>query len=95
MSRKNRVVVRILGQDYPLMSEDSRDYMQKVAYVVDDRMREILNSNKKLSNSMVAVLTALNLADDYLKCTHEKEELEIRVEELICNGRTNAPWSES
>jgi len=83
MSKKNRVIVRILGQEYPLMSEDSREYMQKVAYVVDDRMNALIKSNNKLSTSMVAVLTALNLADECLKCTQDKEKLEKKVEELI------------
>jgi len=83
MSKKNRVIVRILGQEYPLMSEDSREYMQKVAYVVDDRMNALIKSNNKLSTSMVAVLTALNLADECLKCTQEKEKLEKKIEELI------------
>ena len=83
MGNKNRVVVNILGQDYPLMSEDDRDYMQKVSYLVDDRMQEVSNANKKLGKTMVAVLTALNLADDYVKAIDEKAELEAQVENLL------------
>lgn len=73
MTIKNKVIVRIMGQEYTLVSDDSREYMQKVSNLVDDKMREITASNKKLSTSMIAVLTALNAMDEYLKLQIEKE----------------------
>lgn len=79
MSNKNKVTVKIMDRDYTLISEDSREYMQRVANYVDDKMRETSNGNKKLSTSMVAVLTALNIADELYKVLAEKEELEKRI----------------
>ncbi len=76
MSSKNKVVVKIMGHEYKLVSEDSREYMQKISNYVDDRMNEIFEGNKKLSTAMVAVLSALNVADDYFKLQEAFAELE-------------------
>lgn len=80
MTVKNKVVVKILGQEYTLISDDSREHMQRISNLVDDKMRELYNNNKKLSTSMVAVLTALNMTDDYLKALDEQEEIIKRYE---------------
>lgn len=79
MSDKNRVIVKILGQEYKLVSDDSREYMQRIGNYVDDKMSEIADGNKKLSTAMIAVLTSLNIADEYFKLLDEKEELMKRV----------------
>lgn len=81
MPDKNKVVVRIMGHEYTLVSEDTREYMQRVANVVDDKMKEIASANKKLSTSMIAVLTALNVTDEYLKIAMRNEELEKRIQD--------------
>ena len=94
MTVKNKVVVKILGQEYTLISDDSREHMQRISNLVDDKMRELYNSNKKMSTSMVAVLTALNMTDDYLKALDEqqaiikryenpKQEIDVLAEELL------------
>lgn len=80
MTVKNKVVVKIMGQEYTLISDDGREHMQRVSNLVDDKMRELYNSNKKLSTSMVAVLTALNMTDEYLKSVDEQEEIVKRYE---------------
>ena len=85
MPDKNKVVVRIMGHEYTLVSEDTREYMQRVANVVDDKMKEIASANKKLSTSMIAVLTALNATDEYLKIVMRNEELEKRIQDPTIN----------
>ncbi len=79
MIDKNRVVVKLLGQEYRLVSDEPREYMQRVSNYVDDKMVEIAEGNKKLSTAMIAVLTSLNIADDYFKLVSERDELEKRV----------------
>lgn len=75
MTVKNKVIVRIMGQEYTLVSDDSREYMQRVSNLVDDKMKEITLANKRLSTSMIAVLTALNSTDEYLKMRDERDLL--------------------
>lgn len=79
MNPKNKVTVKILDKDYTMVSDDSREYMQKVANFVDDIMHETYESNKKLGTSMIGVLAALKIADELHKVKEEKEELEKRL----------------
>jgi cell division protein ZapA len=47
--------------------------MLKVAGYVDDKMQELMQASKPVAKSNVAMLAALNIADEYhrLKDTHE------------------------
>lgn len=74
MSTKNKIAVSILGQDHYLISTDDREYVNKVAKLVDDRMQIILKSNSSLNHTKIAILTALNLADDLSQARHKIEE---------------------
>ncbi|KXG74384.1 cell division protein ZapA [Thermotalea metallivorans] len=76
MSNRNKVVVRIYGQEYTMVGSEPREYMQKVANYVDDKMVDIAKKNKKLSTAMIAVLTSLNIADEYFKLKAQLEALE-------------------
>ena len=68
MANKNKVDVRIQGKDYRIVGEESEEYIQRIALFVDKKMNMVSkNSNNKLSTAMVAVLTAINVVDDYFK----------------------------
>jgi len=72
MPDKTRVDVLISGKTYTISGYESDEYIQRVGLYVDRRMNEVLKSNNTLSTSIAAVLTALNVADDYFKA-HENE----------------------
>ncbi len=82
MTSKNKVVIRIAGNDYTLVGVESDEYMQKVGLYIDKKMNEILFRNNRLSTSLAAVLTALNVADDYFK-SRENEVLVSKEKEAI------------
>ena len=89
MAEKNKVNVIIGGMSYPLVSEDDVEYIKKVATFVDTKMKEISSVNNYLTNSSKAVLTAINIADDFLKrnervreVVNENEQLKKRIKEL-------------
>lgn len=79
MNQKNKVTVRILDKDYTMVSDDSKEYMKRVARFVDDIMTETYESNQKLGTSMIGVLAALKIADELHKVKEKKEELEKRL----------------
>ncbi len=89
MAEKNKVSVIIGGMRYSLVSEDDVEYIKKVATLVDAKMKEISSVNNSLTNSSKAVLTAINIADDFLKrndrvreVVNENEQLKKRIKEL-------------
>lgn len=75
MTVKNRVDVKIAGKEYTLVGTEPKDYIIKTALMVDVKMNEIMNNNDKLSMSMAAVLTAVNIADDVAKVTEREKSL--------------------
>ena len=70
---KKALDVEILGQRFTISSDAEEGYMLKVAGYVDDKMQELMRSSKPVTKSNVAMLAALNIADEYhrLKDTHE------------------------
>jgi len=60
------VGVEILGQRYHLQGDDA-DYLRELAQHVDQRMREIAAANSGVQLLGLAILTALNIANDYFK----------------------------
>lgn len=88
VSSKNKIEVRIGGKDYKLVGVESEEYMQRVAYYIDKKMNEVMRINSRLSTAMVAVLTAINVADDYVKTHNEREQ--IREEALKMSQELSA-----
>ena len=77
---KNKVTVRIAGKEFVITSTDSSEYTRRVCTWVDTRMRE-LSTVSKLPASQLAVLTAVNAADDMMKSRDEILRLRKALEE--------------
>jgi cell division protein ZapA len=58
------VVVTIFDQPYRLRSGRGDEHLRRVAALVDERMREVATHMKSLDMTRIAVLAALNLADE-------------------------------
>lgn len=86
MAAKNKVEIRICGKDYSIVGTETDEYIQRVGLYIDKKMTEILKNNSQLSTSMASILTAVNVADDYLKTNEAlektKKELNNAVNEL-------------
>jgi len=72
---KNRLTVEIFGQQYRLSGRASVNHIRMVAGFVNDKMKEIANGNQRLDTARIAVLTAVNIADEYFRLRQEYEEL--------------------
>jgi cell division protein ZapA len=70
---KKALDVEIMGQRFTISSDAEEHYMLKVAGYVDGKMQELSRTLKPVAKSNIAMLTALNIADEYhrLKDTHE------------------------
>ena len=76
MQRRNKVLIKINGQEYPIAGTESKEYLLKVGSFVDEKMEEVALGNNRLSTSMIAVLTSINIADLYLKQKDEYERVQ-------------------
>jgi len=68
----NRVTVDIWGQQVTLKTQNDPEYVQRLARHVDRRMDSIAQKNPRLSTSQVALLAALNIADELFSCDATK-----------------------
>lgn len=64
---KNRVNVEIFGQEYTVIGDKPPEYITKVAGEVDEMMKKVHKNNPQMPPLKVAVLAALNLADELTK----------------------------
>ena len=76
-SANNSVRVEIFDQAYNLRGSDP-DYILKLAEYVDTKMRAVAEQTHTVDTVRVAVLAALNIADEYhlLKRNHDSGTVE-------------------
>lgn len=77
---KKPVDVEIMGQKLVLRSEEEEVYVRKVAGYVDFKMKEVLKGNQPVTKSNVAMLAALNIADEYHRLKDRYEEVQHRLD---------------
>ena len=79
--------VTILGRTYHLRGNGDPDYLHELASVVDARMRTIAEATGTADTLKVAILAALNLADDYLQSCRRSDrsvqDADSRLEHLV------------
>jgi cell division protein ZapA len=69
MPNDPRVIsVEILGQRYPVSTTLDPEYVAQLAAVVDERMRHAAQLTPGGESLQLAVLAALNIADELLRC---------------------------
>ena len=90
--QKIRTTVRIAGKEYTIASTDSEEYVGRVAAWVDRRMAELAAATR-LPATQLAVLTAVNAADDMMKSRDEIRRLQAELDDL--RERMEAPAAES
>lgn len=71
-----KTTIRLLGNDYDITSNDSEEYVHRVAFYVDKKLTEISSRNTKLSTNMAAVLASVNIADELFKTREEMSNTE-------------------
>jgi len=79
---KKALDVEILGQRFTISSDAEEGYMLKVAGYVDGKMQELMQSSKSGVKNNVAMLAALNIADEFHRLKDSHEAVLNRLEQL-------------
>lgn len=74
-AEQHRVKVEIFGQTYTLRGPAVPERLTRLAHMVDQQMNALYEQNPRLDLQTLAVLTALNLAEQYDAITSEYEDL--------------------
>jgi cell division protein ZapA len=80
-AQKSRTSVDIYGQQYIIIGTEGQSHIRLVASMVDGKMREISSKNPYLDSTKLAVLTAVNIVNDYIKLKDRFERLENELKE--------------
>ena len=84
MGTERLVEIKVFGQTYTVKTDAEEDYIQEVAKYVNEKMEEVLKKTKSVSSLNVAILTALNIADDLLR---EKEKRTALLREVEAKSK--------
>lgn len=67
MTTLNRTTVEIFGRRFELRAAEPAEHLQQLASYVDRRMHELAEVSPHVDTARLAVLTALNIADELFR----------------------------
>ena len=76
------VEVNILEQKLLVKSQEGEEYVKRVADYLNSKIEEVKKNSKAVSTLNVALLAAMNIADDYFETKERLVKLEGRAKEL-------------
>jgi len=83
---KPGIKVEIFGNEYRIKGKADVEYIKKVAAYVDEKMHQISKMSVTGAVSKIAILTAINIADELFRERLERErameDLNQRLEEI-------------
>ena len=77
-----KITVNIAGKDYNIVSDESGEYVNQLAYFLNEQIRTTAKGYVGVGTSSVITLVALNLADELHKTKAMLESLEEQMEEI-------------
>ena len=79
---ETRVKVRIYGQDYTIAGDREEETIKAIAAYVDEKMREVGRNFATNAMGSLAVLAAINMADELFGARKQIEELNAAKEQM-------------
>jgi cell division protein ZapA len=76
------VQVEIFGEVYTVRGSDENGYLQELADLVDRKMREVAE-HVKGDTARIAILAALNLADELFQIQGRQEGERVEIREKV------------
>lgn len=83
MVMASKLQVKIYGKTYTVKETDSQVPVDGLAEYVDARMKELAGSKSKMGTIDVAILAALNIAQELMECKNEMKRKEKENEKVL------------
>jgi cell division protein ZapA len=81
------VKIEIFDQTYSVQADGNEEYLKELAAYVDSKMRVVAEATRTVDSVKVAVLAALNIADEMFTLRQHQEKVEVplrkRVEKCV------------
>ena len=75
--------VEIFGRRYSIGGVHDSAYLEKLARILDERMRQVAESTGTVDTLNVAILAALNVVDNQIKAQEEQQRVDSEMERNI------------
>jgi cell division protein ZapA len=75
--------VEIFGAVYNVRGSEDRGYLQGLADLVDSKMREVAEHVNTADTARIAILAALNLADELMRMEKRQEGVRVEIREKV------------
>jgi cell division protein ZapA len=77
------VKIDIYDQSYNVNADQNEEYLQQLAAYVDGKMRAVAEAARTVDSLKVAVLAALNIADEMFTLRERQREIEGPIRERV------------
>jgi cell division protein ZapA len=85
LARESTVKIQIYDQSYNVNADGNEEYLHELAAYVDGKMRSIAESTHMVDSLKVAVLAALNIADETFQMRKRQQEIEAPLRQRVAN----------
>lgn len=76
--------LNVFGSEYKIKTDRNGDYVLKIEKIVDEKMKSINREYRQGSLAKTAIMTSINLADDFLSAEQlNNEQINRRIGLLI------------
>ena len=76
------VTVEIMGQNLTVTSDEGDQWVKSVAETVDEKIRDIRAGTQAVSSIHLAILAALNFAEDLERLRRQQDQLIEQIEAM-------------
>ena len=77
--------IQIYDQSFSVNADGNEEYLHELAAYVDGKMRSIAESTHMVDSLKVAVLAALNIADETFQMRKRQQEIEGPLRQRVTN----------
>ncbi len=80
---KRAVEIEIMGERLTLRTDAEESHVRNVAGYVDKKMQEVQKTTRPSAKSSIAMLAALNIADEYQRLKDHYDAVAQRLDRLL------------
>lgn len=78
----NKATIKIYGQEYVISGEKTQEEIKRIGEFVDNKMRLIARVITDSSSGKIAILSSINIADEYFDALEQIEHLKMAKGQL-------------
>ena len=77
---KKRFDIMVMGRGFSVLSDKGDEYVERIVQYINERAKEIGEASENATASDIAILVALNIAEELFRVEEEKENLRSRFD---------------